>query len=94
MWTNRPYVFHMHVIAGSTPVAATKFFFKKTMYFVNQNKRDFNDLIIERVLSMSSDEAEKFLGTTFPTSAYISIFTDRGGNTVIEVDDIQFRVKM
>lgn len=62
------------------------------MLFMHNAKKDFNDLIVEEVLSKPNPEAEEYLRKTFPGKDDIRVFTDRGGNTVINVDDVQIRI--
>ena len=62
------------------------------MFFIQKDRKDFNDLVVERVLYLPLDEANKILKEMFPERG-VSVFVDRGGSTVISVDDVQLRVK-
>lgn len=61
------------------------------MIFIKKDNGDFNDLVVERVLFHSDVDAEEILKQMFPDKT-VDVFTDRGGNTVISVDNVSVRV--
>lgn len=61
------------------------------MIFIRKDNVDFNDLVVERVLYHSDADAEEILKQMFPDKA-VDVFTDRGGNRVISVDNVSVRV--
>lgn len=61
--------------------------------FIQKDKKDFNDLIAEQVISRTDSEATDWLKQVFPEKD-VHVFTDRGGNTAIAVEDVQIRILM
>ena len=58
-----------------------------------EQTRTFNDLVIERVLFLTDPRAKEILQSMFPDSD-VYVFTDRGGKTVIRVDDVEVRIDL
>lgn len=62
------------------------------MMFIQKDKKDFNDLIAEQVASLTDNEATDWLKQAFPEKD-VRVFTDRGGNTAIGVEEVQIRIR-
>lgn len=67
------------------------------MAFFEKDKKDFNDLVVERFLEVYNStsnltEAKETLEQMFPGHDVI-VFVDRGGRMVLSVGDVLLRIK-
>lgn len=52
----------------------------------------FNDLVSKYIIFETPEKAKEILERMFPNSE-VRVFVDRGGKTVVEVDDVEMRME-